>query len=98
VPWVGPVWAPVAVSMALIGFGLAAARRLGRGDGLRVTRWHVAAGLGGGVLVVLSFMLGADTIVAGGPPGDFAWPVFLAGMLLAGVAAVDALWGVTARR
>jgi hypothetical protein len=31
VPWAGPVWAPVVVSLALVGFGLAAARQLRAG-------------------------------------------------------------------
>lgn len=31
VPWVAPVWAPVLVSSALVGFGLAGARRLRAG-------------------------------------------------------------------
>src|SRR5450759_2674335 len=28
VPWTGPVWAPVAIGLPLLGFGLAAARRI----------------------------------------------------------------------
>jgi hypothetical protein len=36
VPWTGPVWAPVAVSAALVGFGLAVARRLRAGGGVRL--------------------------------------------------------------
>ena len=38
VPWTGPVWAPVAVSLALVGFGLAAAARLRAGRVVRVGR------------------------------------------------------------
>lgn len=91
VPWIGPVWAPVVVSLALIGFGLAAARRLGRGDEVPLDRRHVAAAIGGGLLVVASFMLDTGATLGGGQPGAFAWPVFLAGMALAGVAAIDAL-------
>jgi hypothetical protein len=91
VPWVGPVWAPMTVSLALVGFGLLAARRFARGGTVHLARWHVVAGLGAGLLVVLSFMLDTDAILAGGQPGDFAWPVFLAGILLAVVAAFDAL-------
>lgn len=96
VPWTGPVWAPTAVSLSLIGVGLLAARRLRRGDELRLARWQVAGGLAGGVLVVASFILDAPDIVAGGVPREFAWPVFGAGMLLAGAAAVAALRGQAA--
>jgi len=91
VPWVAPVWAPAAVALALVGFGLTAARRLRAGQILRPARWHLAAGVGGGALVVLSFVLGAGRVVDGGIPQDYPWPVFLAGMALAGLAALDLL-------
>lgn len=91
VPWVGPVWSPVVVSGALVGFGLAAARRLRGGHRLALARRHVAAGCAGGLLVVLSFTLDTPRIVAGGLPGPFAWPLFAAGMLLAVGAAADVL-------
>jgi hypothetical protein len=91
VPWAGPVWSPIAVSVALIAFGLAAAARLRAGGPLSLARWHVAAGVAGGILVILSYTLDAANLVAGGLPGPYPWPVFVAGMLLALVAAVDAL-------
>ena len=91
VPWVGPVWAPITVSLALVGVGLLAARRLRRGDALPLEPWHIAGGVAGGVLVVSSFMLDTGDILAGGTPHDFAWPVFLAGMLLAVAASVGAI-------
>jgi len=91
VPWVAPVWAPAAVSLALVGFGLAAARRLRAGDSLRPARWHIAAGVGGGALVILSFVLGAGQVLDGGIPQGYPWPVFVVGMGLAGLAAVDLL-------
>jgi hypothetical protein len=98
-PWVGPVWAPVAVSAALVGFGLAAARLVGEGRELRLDRRHVAAGVAGGVLVVGSFLVDAGNVAAGGVPASYAWPVFAAGMLVAAAAAVDALRGpATLRR
>lgn len=74
VPWVGPVWAPVIVSAALIGFGLAAARRLHAGQPLGVDRGTVACILAGGALVVLSFTWDAARILAGGTPRPFPWP------------------------
>jgi hypothetical protein len=94
VPWVGPIWSPVAVSAALVGVGLAAARAARSGRQLTLARWHWGAGLGGGVLVVLSYTLDAARLIDGGLPGPYPWPVFAAGMLLALVAAVDALRGV----
>ncbi len=91
VPWVGPIWSPVAVSAALIGVGLAVARTLRSGRRLRLDRRHWAAGLVGGLLVVLSYTLDTPRLLDGGLPGPYAWPVFAAGMLLALGAALDAL-------
>lgn len=99
VPWVGPVWAPVAVSVALVSVGLAAARSSSLGHDLMIGGRHVAAGLLGGGLVLLSFMLDAPGILAGAQPGPFAWPVFVAGLATAIAAAWDALrrvgWGMS---
>jgi len=97
-PWVGPIWSPVAVSAALVIVGLFAARLLRTGRRVRVTRWHWVAGLGGGVLVVLSYTLDSGRLIGGGLPGPYPWPVFATGMALALVAALDALREAAATR
>ena len=91
VPWTGPVWAPVAISLALIGFGLAAARRIRGGWPLRAGRAQVAAGIAGGLVVILSLTLDASRILAGGAPDTFAWPIFAAGLAIAAWGATTAL-------
>ena len=91
VPWTGPVWAPVAISLALVGFGLAAARRLRAGRPVRAGRAQVVAGVAGGLAVILSFILDAGRILAGSVPDTFAWPVFAAGLGLAAWGATTAL-------
>jgi hypothetical protein len=91
VPWVGPIWSPVAVSAALVGVGLAAASALRAGRELALARWHLAAGLGGGLLVVLSYTLDAGRLIEGGMPGPYPWPVFAVGMVGALAAAGDSL-------
>ena len=93
VPWVAPVWAPMTVSLALIGVGLLAARRLHDGSPLHLARWHLAGGLAGGLLVVASFLLDAPSVLAGGVPRDYPWLLFLAGMFLAIWASIAALGG-----
>jgi len=93
VPWAGPIWSPVAVSTALVGFGLTAAWALRSGRQLTVAPWHWAAALGGGLLIVLSYTLDARRLMDGGLPGPYPWPLFAAGMLLALAAAVDVLRG-----
>ncbi len=69
VPWVGPVWSPVLVSLALVGVGLAAARTVRSGRRLALSRWHWVAGLAGGIVVVLSWTIDAGRLVGGGLPG-----------------------------
>lgn len=91
VPWAGPVWSPVAISLALVGFGLAAARRLRAGRAVRAGRAQVAAGVMGGLVVVVSFAWNAPLVLDGGVPADFPWPVFAAGLVLAAWGATSAL-------
>jgi len=88
VPWVGPVWSPVAVSAVLLGVGLAAARELRSGRHLAVRRRHWVAAIGGGLLIVLSYTLDTARVIDGGLPGAYPWPIFATGLLLALGAAV----------
>jgi hypothetical protein len=91
VPWTGPVWAPISVSVALVAFGLAVGARPMTDPPLRVARWDVAMAVAGGAAVVLSFTLDAGRIMDGGLPGWFPWPLFWAGMALASLGAIMAL-------
>ena len=93
VPWAGPVWSPIAVSAALIGVGLAAASAERSGRHLASNGRPWAVGVGGGLLVILSYTLDAPRLMDGGLPGPYPWPLFAAGMLLALAAAVDVLRG-----
>lgn len=89
-PWVGPVWAPIVVSAALVAAGLAAARRLRTGGLVTVGPVQAAGALAGGLLVILSFLI--ETNADGSGPWT-PWPVFWAGMALAIVATTSALTG-----
>ena len=91
VPWTGPVWAPVAVSAALVGFGLAVARRLRAGGVVRLSPWRLAAGVAGGLLVVVSFTLDSGRVAAGAIPTDYPWPILAAGVALAAAGALLSL-------
>lgn len=90
-PWVGPVWAPIVVSAALIGFGLVAARRLRTGRVIALRAPHALAVLAGGGLVILSFLVDARRVLAGDLAPWTGWPLFAAGMALAAAAALVAL-------
>jgi hypothetical protein len=90
--WVGPVWAPMAVSAALVGFGLTAAARLRAGRAIAIGRRGMVIALAGGGLVVLSFLLDADRVAAGDTSPWSAWPLYWLGMVLTAAVAVMALW------
>ena len=89
-PWVGPVWAPLVVSAALVIAGLAAARCLRAGGSIAVGPWRASGAIAGGALVILSFLLepSPDATAAW-----TAWPVFWLGMALAIVTTASALAG-----
>jgi hypothetical protein len=91
VPWAGPVWAPVAVSGALVGFGLAAAHQVPAGRMPRVGLRRGVGAIAGGLLVVGSFVANAPALLSGGLPGWFPWPVFVGGMVLGIWAALSSL-------
>lgn len=91
VPWIGPVLAPLLVSLALIVVGLAAGSRYRAGRDLAVGARDVAAGVAGGAVVILSFTIDGPRILGGGVPAAFPWPLFAAGMGLAIAGAANVL-------
>ncbi len=91
VPWAGPVWAPMCVSLALIVFGLAAARETEGGRIPAVDARLAGLAVLGGLVVVLSFTAQAPGLINGDMPGWYPWPVFVAGMAMAAWAATTAL-------
>ena len=97
VPWAGPVAAPITVSLALIGFGLAAARQVGQGGALRVSPTAAITALAGGFLVIVSFTVDVPDGLRDVSPPWHPWPIFLAGMALAAWAGALTLRAGTAR-
>jgi hypothetical protein len=74
VPWVGPVLAPVLVSLSMIVCGCIAFRRP-----VHLRRAHWLAIVAGGVVIVLSFVWDYRNCMKGGMPNPFAWSIFAAG-------------------
>jgi hypothetical protein len=89
-PWVGPVWAPIVVSAALVGFGLATARHVRSGRPIRVGRVRAIAATVGAGLIIGSFLVDGDRVRAGEVPTWSGAPLFGVGMLLGIVAAATA--------
>ena len=90
-PWVGPVWAPIVVSLALIVVGLAAARLLRAKQRLRVGPARAFGAVAGGILVIVSFLVDTSRLAASDPGPWTGWPLFWGGMALAAVATVTAM-------
>jgi hypothetical protein len=77
-PWIGPVWAPVLVSAALIVCGLISLSR--GGVPARLQHWLLM--IAGGLVVIVSFVWDFKNTMAGGLPNPFNWPLFVAGEAL----------------
>ena len=90
-PWVGPVIAPVIVSISMIAAGAAVLAResLGRPIGFRWFHW-AAMGVGG-VVIVVAFCWDWRNTAVGGWPNPFCWPLFAVGEVL-GVGGFLAAW------
>jgi hypothetical protein len=85
VPWVGPVIAPLLVSIAMITAGIWCLWREAAGRPLRIGLGNAVGVLLGAVVIVLSFTLDYRNIMAGGMPHTFHWGVFGLGMGLGAV-------------
>ncbi len=89
VPWIGPVVAPLTVSIGLIGGSLWLLRLKTRGVRLRFSGWHWALAIAGGMLVLASFTLDWRLTLQGEYPPPFRWWLFGLGAA-AGLAALAA--------
>lgn len=91
VPWVGPVLAPVLVSISMIGAALITLYRENaqRPFHIGTTRWMLI--VLAGAIVFYSFVADFRTTAAGGNPNAFHWAEFLIGEALGLAAFLDAL-------
>ncbi len=95
VPWMGPVLAPVLVSVAMIAGSARLLHLQAAGRAISFSLLHWSLALLGGLLVLLSFMLDFRVALNGAMPPPFRWWLFAAGMasavcgLVAGVKALE---------
>src|ERR1700720_3661289 len=78
-PWVGPVIAPMIVSLTLIVCGFFSLQR----GGLPAKPWQWLLMRAGGLVVILAFVWDFRNTTAGGLPNPFNWPLFLTGEAIA---------------
>ncbi|HLK68698.1 MAG TPA: hypothetical protein VKU19_34945 [Bryobacteraceae bacterium] len=82
VPWVGPVIAPVLVSLAMIAAGLWHLRREAEGNPVHIAALEWAGILAGAIVIVIGFAMDYRNILSGGMPNPFNWAVFGLGLTL----------------
>jgi hypothetical protein len=90
VPWVGPVAAPVLVSVAMITGGIWCLSREAAGRPLRIGARHIFGVVLGALVIILSFTLDYRNITAGGVPHPFHWGVFALGLAIGAASYADA--------
>jgi hypothetical protein len=90
-PWVGPVLAPVLVSLCLIAAGLAVFRRESAGRPLTIEILHWVLIVLGGLVTLISFLTNADAAMHQQAPVHFDWLLFAGGVALGAGAFVSAL-------
>jgi hypothetical protein len=90
VTWVGPVAAPLLVSVAMIAAGIWCLSREAAGRPLRIGVWNILGVVLGALVIVLSFALDYRNITAGGMPHPFHWGVFALGLAIGAVSYVSA--------
>jgi hypothetical protein len=92
VPWVGPVLAPVMVSLAMIVAGIWHLWRAARAEPVRIGPAHWTGILAGAAIMVLAFALDYRNIMSAGSPRPFRWSIFGLGLLLGIGSYAGAAW------
>ncbi len=81
-PWVGPIWAPVLVSIGFIYTGTTILFHNQKNRFLTFDRRFVLLELFSALLIILSFMIPGSSILEQHTPTHFPWSLFLAGFLV----------------
>lgn len=81
-PWVGPVWAPIAVSVALIWAAVHIWSDLDKGWILRPSRMEWALEILSGLIIISSFLVAAPEAISKTALPSFLWGIWLTGMVL----------------
>ena len=81
-PWIGPVWAPIGVSVTLIGASCVIWIYLDKGIQIKPTLSEWIGEITAGLIIILSFLDGAPEVLRQEPPPPFRWYAWLFGMAL----------------
>jgi hypothetical protein len=80
-PWVGPVWAPVLVSIAFIYAGTAILIRNHQNHFLDFDKRFIVLELFAALLIIVSFIIPGSSVIEQNLPTHFPWYLFLIGFL-----------------
>jgi len=86
IPWVAPVYAPVAIAIGMVVAGGAIARLEAARVRMRADGWTWAAGVAGAATTLYSFMHDIDAGLGRSVPRDYPVGLWLIGLVLFGVA------------
>jgi len=82
VPWVGPVLAPVLVSLVMIAAGVRHLRAEARGDPARIGALRWIGILAGAAVIVFAFAMDYRRVLSAAMPNPFHWTIFGLGLLV----------------
>ncbi len=91
VPWLGPVLAPVIVSVTMIGAGLIILAEISAGRALRARWFHWTGIVAGGLIIIGSFCEDYSSTMLGEMPESFNWLMFAIGEVVGIIAFMHAL-------
>ncbi len=81
-PWVGPVWAPVIVSVGMIWAGTVIMVRNEQDRPLDLNARFLLLEVAAGLVVIVSFLIPGRAVMTQTIPQHFPWYIFLAGLFL----------------
>ena len=90
-PWVGPVIAPVLVSICLIGSGVLVWLRESQKRSICISRRHWILEVAAGLIIIGSFLTNTEAVIAQNVPSSFRWEIFSIGLLLGVIVFIHAM-------
>lgn len=78
-PWVGPIWAPVLISLGLVYAGVSVLRDAEKGVAIRYDKKFWFLEIAAGVVIIASFLQAGAHLISETTPDPFPWYLFLAG-------------------
>jgi len=81
-PWIGPILAPMIVSISLIISAVTVVALEERWGSFHPSAWQWAAAIAAGLIIISSFMIDYRIVLNGAMPGRFKWEIFTLGLVM----------------